>query len=218
MGLVQKSLQIKPEDQPLPPDCIFVKDFITKEEHDTLLKKIDSQPWNNVPESLELQRRTQHYGYAYNYKQKTIDEKNRLGPLPEWLSSVTERIIEKGLIAEKHFDQAIVNEYMPGQGISPHVDSFVFGEPIVSLSLGSYCVMRFKPFSPQIQGEKGQENSRALPLPSFDVLLPPQSLIVLRGASRNSYTHEIPARKTDVWDSKKFVRTRRCSITYRHIV
>lgn len=42
------------------------------------------------------------------------------------------------------FNQLIINEYLPGQGINPHVDNpTLFSSPIVSVSLGSECVMEF---------------------------------------------------------------------------
>ena len=38
-------------------------------------------------------------------------------------------------------DQVTVNEYLPGQGIAPHVDTHsAFEDGIASLSLGSSCV------------------------------------------------------------------------------
>lgn len=40
------------------------------------------------------------------------------------------------------FNQLIINEYNPGQGINPHIDNpILFSSPIVSLSLGSDCIM-----------------------------------------------------------------------------
>lgn len=51
------------------------------------------------------------------------------------------------------FDQLIINEYQPGQGINPHIDNVkLFAEPIVSLSLGSECIMEF---DREISNEKG---------------------------------------------------------------
>lgn len=42
------------------------------------------------------------------------------------------------------FDQLIVNEYEPGQGINPHIDNIkLFKSDIASLSLGSDCIMIF---------------------------------------------------------------------------
>lgn len=37
-----------------------------------------------------------------------------------------------------------MNEYVPGQGISAHVDApLMFGDVITSISLGSRCIMEF---------------------------------------------------------------------------
>lgn len=41
-------------------------------------------------------------------------------------------------------NQIIVNEYWPGEGISPHVDKLKFADGIVSVSLGSTCAMIFR--------------------------------------------------------------------------
>lgn len=40
------------------------------------------------------------------------------------------------VVVEAEPDQVTVNEYLPGQGIGPHVDAYdVFEEPLLSLSL-----------------------------------------------------------------------------------
>ena len=41
------------------------------------------------------------------------------------------------LDAQRPFEQAIVNEYEPGQGIAPHVDRDCFGPVVATVSLGS---------------------------------------------------------------------------------
>jgi alkylated DNA repair dioxygenase AlkB len=42
------------------------------------------------------------------------------------------------------FNQLIINEYEPGQGINPHVDNTtLFTDTVVSLSLGSEAIMNF---------------------------------------------------------------------------
>lgn len=50
-----------PEDLALQPDVISV------EKEAEILTWLDSQPWSN-----KLQRRTQHYGYGYNYRSKKL--------------------------------------------------------------------------------------------------------------------------------------------------
>ena len=52
-------------------------------------------------------------------------------------------------------DQLIVNDYAPGQGIPAHVDAPLFTDTIISISLGSSCVMEFS-------NESG-ERRRAVP-------------------------------------------------------
>ena len=42
------------------------------------------------------------------------------------------------------FDQVLVNEYLPGQGIALHLDYEPFDRVVASLSLLSDCVMDFR--------------------------------------------------------------------------
>ena len=48
----------------------YIEDFITEEESKILVDFIDKQEWNK-----ELKRRTQHYGYMYDYKKSTAIQK-----------------------------------------------------------------------------------------------------------------------------------------------
>lgn len=91
----------------------YISDFISAQEHDFLLAQIDQQAW-----LTDLKRRVQHYGYKYDYKARTIGNGAYLGPLPDWLSSVSKKLHDDGIAP----DQAIVNEYLPGQGLSAHID------------------------------------------------------------------------------------------------
>ena len=101
-------------------------------------------------------------------------------------------------------DQAIVNEYEPGQGISAHVDCVpCFGETIGSLTLGSGAIMQFQNIPNGCREE---------------LYLQERSLIVLSEAARYEWTHGIPARKADVIDGFKIERKRRVSITFRNMI
>ena len=89
-------------------------------------------------------------------------------------------------------DQVIANEYLPGQGISAHVDCEpCFGEVIASLSLLSACEMRF--------GSLSSGETRA-------AILPPRSLLLLAGPAPRDWTHAIPARRSDVNDGLRVMR------------
>ncbi|QXP69311.1 alpha-ketoglutarate-dependent dioxygenase AlkB [Polaribacter sp. R2A056_3_33] len=174
-------------------------DIISKEEEKLLLKNIDDNLWLN-----DLSRRVQHYGYKYDYRARKIDESTYLGELPAWLNLLALELYNKKAI---NFipDQAIINEYEPGQGISPHIDCEpCFGDTIVSLSLGSSCVMNFS------QNIKSKDK--------VSVLLEPRVLTIMTKESRYDWFHGIPSRKSDKYNDHVIKRGRRVSITFRKVV
>lgn len=180
------------------PGLSYYPEFISPELHDTLLREVDAQPWRG-----DLKRRVQHYGYRYDYKARSVDISMRLGDLPEWARQVAEMFRERGLVGEMP-DQLIVNEYEPGQGISPHVDCEpCFGEPVISLTLGSGCVMNFT----------CKESGEVVP-----IYLEPRSLVVLAGAARYDWMHSIPSRRSDPWQGRTIPRERRVSLTFRKVI
>ncbi len=189
---------IKEDATPSIDGLIYIPDFITKEEERALINNIDAQPW-----LTDLKRRVQHYGYRYDYKARAVTNEAYLGEIPEWIAPVASRLYDQKLF-NKIPDQAIVNEYDPGQGISAHVDCVpCFGDVIASLSLGSSAIMQFT--HPQ-SGERQE------------LYLQERSLIVLSGAARYEWTHSIPARKSDVVQGCKIERTRRLSLTFRTMI
>lgn len=180
------------------PGLTYVPNFLTSEEHDELLKQVDSEPWLD-----DLRRRVQHHGYRYDYRKRAIDESMQLGSLPDWAQTLAKRLNREGYIAVVP-DQVIVNEYLPGQGIAPHVDCEpCFGDAILSVSLGSSCVMEFS------------HNHTHEQIP---VLLCLGSLVVMQGAARYDWKHGIPARKTDFYEGRHITRTRRVSLTFRAVI
>lgn len=174
----------------------YFPNFISEQEHNALLTEIDTQAWLS-----DLKRRVQHYGYKYDYKARTISSESYLGGLPPWLSDLQKRLFAEKLFKQKP-DQAIINEYLPGQGISAHVDCVpCFDDVIASLSLGSDVIMQFS---------SGEEK--------HDVFLERNSLIVLSGEARYKWKHAIPARKSDIVDGMKLDRQRRFSVTFRKVI
>lgn len=174
-------------------------DFITDYEERKLIALIDQQPWLN-----DLSRRVQHYGFKYDYKARKLDNSMFLGELPTWLKDLANKMFNEKVI---NFvpDQAIVNEYEPGQGIAAHIDCEpCFGDTIISLSLGSSAVMNFT--------EKIHSDNK------LEIFLQPRSLIVMKYESRYKYYHAIPARKKDILLGNKFDRNRRVSVTFRKVM
>ena len=172
--------------------------YVSVEAEKSLLETIDAQIWQNP-----FQRRVQHYGYVYDYRRRTIDESMHLGALPDWLQVLAEHLHTNGWIAVVP-DQVIINEYVPGQGIAPHVDCEpCFGDTILSLSLGSSCVMDFEHVT------SGKVVSQ---------LLEACSLIGLEGEARYDWKHGIVGRKSDRVGEQVFERGRRVSLTFRKVI
>jgi alkylated DNA repair dioxygenase AlkB len=179
------------------PGLRYIPNFITEDEEFELVRAIDEQPW--LP---ALKRRTQHYGYKYDYTKRTIDSSSSLGDLPDWVGFFSSLLFEQELFEEKP-NQVIVNEYMPGQGIGPHIDSTAFGKTVASLSLLSSIEMHFEKYGG---------------LKTSDLWLEPASLLVLKGPARYDWKHSIPARNIDlIGDGGKMIRARRISLTFRTV-
>ena len=187
-----------PEDEAITiPGLSYRSNYIDEGEQRALLDMIDQQPW-----LTDLKRRVQHYGYKYDYKARMVTPELYLGPLPDWLVPMAQRLHSEGLFSAVP-DQAIINEYLPGQGISAHIDCVpCFGSEIASLSLGSSCVMEF------MHPHHNRQTK----------VLEPRSLFVLTGAARYEWQHCIPARKSDVMGGIKINRARRVSITFRKVI
>ncbi len=179
------------------PGLVLLRDWITPADEVALLGSIDAAPWRD-----DLRRRVQHHGFRYDYKARAVDESMRLGPLPDWAVALGSRIMREGL-SDRAPDQVIVNEYLPGQGISRHVDCVpCFGPIVLSLSLGSRCVMDL--YAP------GSREPVMLPLP-------PRSLLVLSGEARTRWAHAIAGRKSDLIAGARMPRGRRVSLTFRTV-
>ncbi|MFO0658791.1 MAG: alpha-ketoglutarate-dependent dioxygenase AlkB [Polyangiaceae bacterium] len=185
----------KSAEEPISGLSLFA-DWLSPSEEAQLLETIDAQTWSN-----DLKRRVQHYGIRYDYKRRGLIREDELEPLPDWLVALSERLMREGKI-DALMQQAIINEYEPGQGISKHVDNPCFDSPIVSLSLGSTCEMRFEHV----------ESSRAQA-----IVLQPRSLLIMADEARWQWRHSIAARRSDRIDGYITPRKRRVSITFRRL-
>jgi alkylated DNA repair dioxygenase AlkB len=177
----------------------YMPNFLSKVEHDQLLKDIDNNNW--LP---DLKRRVQHYGYKYDYRSRIINKSMHIGAIPIWAQEVANKLKNQSLINYLP-DQVIVNEYMPGQGIANHVDCEpCFGDTIVSISLGGSCVMNFTNLNdPRIISK---------------ILLEPKSVIILTGDARYKWMHGIKLVKSDLVNNVKYYRQRRVSLTFRKVI
>lgn len=172
----------------------YFEEVLRSEEQQRILDEIDARPWLHA-----LRRRVQQYGYQYDYKARAIDHTMYLGPLPEFALRIAEQLLDRGLIVELP-DQLIVNEYLPGQGIAPHIDCVAcFKNTIVTVSLGSPVVMDFTSVA------TGERRS---------LRLAPGSVLILRDEARYHWKHAIAPRKFD----QGVRRERRVSLTFRNVL
>ena len=175
----------------------YVPNYLSQEEHDSLVKHISISPWLS-----DIRRRVQHYGWKYDYKVRSIDYSMYLGELPIWVFPIAQRLFRDGHIGSMP-DQMIVNEYLPGQGIAPHIDCEpCFEDTVISISLLSPIIMDFA---------KVKSSEKA------SVLLEPRSLVVIADDSRYKWTHGIASRKFDTFKGNKFERRLRLSLTFRKV-
>ena len=190
----------------------IIENFITADDEAKIIKAIDAESWSSA-----IGRRTQQYGYVYDYKTKSksgvmAKATKDISEVKE-LANVADKL--KTLYDDKLPTQCIINEYLRNQGISAHIDSPIFGPVIVSISLGADCNMTFT-------AKKNTAKETSYTAETGDVVgvcLPRLSAVVLTGESRYIWTHEIPAHTTynnSTGESiKKAPDYRRVSLTFR---
>ncbi len=178
----------------------YLPRFLSDSAQAALWDRIEGLPWRD-----DLERRVQHYGWRYDYRARTVARDMHIGPLPEWLRQIARRLYAETSVFDCEPDQAIVNEYLPGQGIARHVDRQCFGPAVATISLGDAWLMDLRP----LRGTKGVAEQ---------ILLEPGSALVLTDAARWRWLHGIAPRKYERANGGKRPRKRRISVTFRTVV
>ena len=185
----------------LPPGLKLRENIVTEEEEKFLLDTIN---WNNEGSSDLKHRKVKHFGYEFKYNSNKVDPDEPIVPIPEDYRFL-QTLLKKHHDVPYQYDQLTINRYLPGQGIPPHIDTHsVFEDSILSLSLGSACIMDFK-----------CENDKAT------VLLPPRSLLIMSGEARYAWSHGICPRHSDIVETTNGITTQgrgtRVSFTFRKV-
>lgn len=192
----------------------IIRDFIDEQTEKDLITFIDKQKWNE-----SISRRTQHFGYEYNYGKKGLTNNAMELPTDGILSDVITRIEKE--CYDTNIQQAIINEYIGLQNINAHIDhTRLFGPIVTTLSLGSEAVMRFSKDEYKTIIKEGKEID-IIEEKEVNVRLYPRSLIVLKEDARYVWKHEIPKVKVFMVDGEKIPRGdnfRRISITTRTLL
>ncbi|CAH9055044.1 unnamed protein product [Cuscuta europaea] len=191
-----------------------------------LLAAVDSRPWQNL-----AKRRVQHYGYEFCYDIRNVNTSHYLGELPQFVSLVLERVSsfqKLGYTGSVVLDQLTVNEYPPGVGLSPHIDTHsAFEGLIFSLSLAGPCVMEFRKYQKGVwvtnselasHGEMQDCDKMTSSFLRKAIYLPPRSMLLLSGEARYAWHHYIPHHKVDIVKDNTIRRApRRVSFTLRKV-
>jgi len=177
------------------PGLSLTTNFITEAEETHLWQEINKLPWIET-----IKRRFQVHGYKYDPEWRTKLEYS--GEMPSCLYFLMDRVKEEGIMPEKP-DMCVINEYEPGIGIHPHIDSTLFGDQVINISLGNDIVIDF--YSPPSEGEQKKS-----------VLLPKRSMLLVEGKARFDWKHGIAYRKSDKLENGLVLkRNKRISITFR---
>lgn len=197
-----------------PVGLYLTPNFISPEEETNIIAWLDAQPWSDA-----LSRRTQHYGYIYDYKSKNVNH-TPAPPISGPLLEIANKLRDKTILNPV---QCIVNEYYYNQGIAAHIDNRQFGNVIITISLNADAIMNFtRDITKIIHNDSGtpiyiQEKEQ------FDAFLPRRSIAMLSQNARYEWKHEIkktatyfnPITQTKVTKPKDY---RRISLTFRELV
>lgn len=194
-----------------PSGLTVIPDFMNAQDQARLFNYISSNSWRQpevAPLTKQLARDTQQYGYVYDYNIKGAQGHalSLVNNPPGMLKCLADLLWDHKFIPT-YPNQILINRYKPGEGISAHADHPMFEDTILSLSLGSSSIMKFK-----------NRNKKT----EVDVPLVLGSLLIMSGESRTDWTHEIPSRMSDKYvipgfPDQGWKRGERISVTFRSV-
>ncbi len=186
------------------PGFYYFPNWLSTTEVDHINNDLQSSTdWVGVTPSANS-RQVIQYGLAYKYNPNSTSSTN-IKPIPPIYKSIIGRL--ETLVQTlpeintlNTFDQIIINQYLSGQGIAPHIDNTqIFGSVIACVSLGSGLEIEFT--RPNYESVK--------------VYVEPNSVYIMSGEARYQYLHGIAKRKSDLINGTKIIRKTRTSLTFR---
>ncbi|KAK4114028.1 hypothetical protein N656DRAFT_796546 [Canariomyces notabilis] len=215
----------------LPPAAYYIADFISEDEEQAILHKVETAPkarWRQL-----THRRLQTWPSDL-VKDTLLDAR----PLPDWLEQpVVPRLLsiplsdnEPNLFATSPHgrpNHVLINEYPPSTGIMPHKDGGAYHPVVCTVSLGSSLCLNLY---------KSKEDGALDPEPVWRILQEPRSLLVTTAELYSEYLHGIEPISADVNISEQTIanwsllrspslyrdglnqRKTRISLTYRDVL
>lgn len=221
----------------------LIHNFITAAEEATMIAAFHSR---DPAQEGGKRRISQHFGYHFDYTTFGASETN-FTPLPSYLTAILPRLPIQDPLPDQFTVQYYPPGSGIPPHVDTHslfgeaLYSLSFGSavPMAFRMSGANDArkMRLPKRSVQdaetasssspassgavagtVQGEEGGGGKQEeAPNPTWELLLPPRSLLVMMGPSRYGYTHAIRPRKTDVVEGRTVARQGRYSITMRSV-
>ena len=162
----------------IPAGLTYLPRFVPEEEQDRLWQVFDGWSFGELRLRGQAAKRTaRHFGVFYDVEHRGLGP---APPIPHGLEPLRERAAQAVGLVPADLAEALILRYPPGAGIGWHRDAPAFGAPVVGLSLGSACRLRFQ------RGVGDQRRVHVLELE-------PGSAYILDGPARWSWQHAIPA-------------------------
>jgi alkylated DNA repair dioxygenase AlkB len=181
-------LSLLADDHPHPAGLRYQPEFVTPEEEQQLIARIQALPLTPFQfGAFEGKRRVVSFGSRYDY---TAQRLAKADPLPEWIMPFAARVERFGSLPPGSIAQALFTEYEGGVGIGWHRDKRHYDQ-VFGLSLASPCKFRFR-------RKIGAGWER------YTLDAQPRSLYAMTRESRHVWEHSIPP-----------VEAPRYSITFR---
>jgi alkylated DNA repair dioxygenase AlkB len=163
-----------------PPGFTYVPEFLSWTQEAEIVALVETLPFHEVRMHGVVARRTViHFGFDYDYEGWSIRETD---PPPPLLAALRDRAAEVAGVDAASLEQFLVARYPPRATIGWHRDAPMFGSPVIGVSLGAACRMRFR----RKIGDGFETDVQ---------VLEPRSLYILSGAARSVWQHHIPATK-----------------------
>jgi alkylated DNA repair protein (DNA oxidative demethylase) len=168
----------------------YYPEAIGVEEESRQIKLCESFEFREITmRGMTARRTVVCFGYDYQYRSRSVAA---VDPIPAELLALKTRCATVASVSDS-FDQVIVSRYPSGAGIGWHVDSPVFDDAILGLSLAERARLLMK-------APAGST--------SVSLSLAPRSLYILSGASRSAWQHRVAPISSGI----------RYSITFRTIL
>lgn len=143
--------------------------------------------------SILNDRRLQNWGGIPHPKGMVVEA------IPEWLNNYCKKISQLGVFDVNQANHVLINEYLPNQGIMPHVDGPLYYPTVTTISLGSHTLLDFyKPIEDASDNNSNMTTSLTETASAsyinrylFSLLVEPRSLLILQDDMYKKYLHGI---------------------------